>query len=164
MPNRNGRIGTFSTSPVEKSAVPRFVSVRQSEGEVPEIVLSFFPPADPISMNEGDSWKVRNSAKLWRDAAYWHWIACYPSKGPSQRAFGTEADIFVSLPFETIRRRDPINYAKTVKHIVDGFVLAGAWPDDTNEYVTQHIPVLTVTDSLVIVRITKRQNEHQQII
>lgn len=120
-----------------------------------EIVLSFEPPTDPISMNQGDSWAVRNAAKDWHDRAYWAWCEAHPGAGPSGRAFPYPAEVHVSLPFPVSRGRDPINFAKTVKHIVDGIKDAGAWPDDTPNYVTQHIPSLTVGKGLpVIVRVT----------
>ena len=102
----------------------------------------FEPPADPISMNKGDSWKVRKAAQLWRDRAYYAWIEQFPGRGPSGRAFPMGASVHVFLPFPVARRRDPINYAKTVKHIVDGLVMAGAWEDDTIEHVEQNIPTL----------------------
>ena len=85
-------------------------------------VLEFEPPADPISMNQGDSWKVRVASKEWRDRAYWAWCQAHPGVGPSGRRAPQPAEVFVTLPFPARRRRDPINYAKTVKHIVDGLV------------------------------------------
>lgn len=119
-----------------------------------EVVLTFAPPADPISMNEGDSWKVRKSAKEWRNRAYFAWCEAHPGVGPAGRAFPMDATVHVFLPFPTARRRDPINYAKTVKHIVDGLVLAGAWPDDTLDQVEQNIPTLG-RGSDVIVRVSR---------
>jgi hypothetical protein len=122
-----------------------------------EIVLAFEPPADPISMNQGDSWSVRTASAEWRNRAYFAWCEHHPGQGPTGRAFGGPADIHVVLPFPQTRRRDPINFAKTVKHIVDGLVLAGAWPDDTPDYVTQNIPSLTIGKNLlVLVRVTPR--------
>lgn len=120
------------------------------------IVIGFEPPADPISMNEGDTWKVRGASAAWRDRAYFAWCQAYPGKGPSGRAFGP-AEVFVNLPFAIGRRRDPINFAKTVKHIVDGLMMAGAWPDDTPDHVTQHIPTLRrEPGGLVWVRVVSR--------
>jgi hypothetical protein len=107
-----------------------------------ERVLVFPAPAPPISMNEGDSWKVRIAAAAWRDRAYFAWCEAHPGEGPAGRAFPFPANVHIVLGFPTNRRRDPINFAKTVKHIVDGIMMAGAWPDDTPEYVTQNIPLL----------------------
>lgn len=120
-----------------------------------ELVLTFEPPADPISMNKGDTWNVRTASALWRDRAHWAWCEAHPGVGPSGRAFPYPASVHVSLPFPAHRRRDPINFAKTVKHIVDGITLAGAWPDDTPKYVEQNVPALRVDPGgLVIVRVT----------
>jgi hypothetical protein len=64
----------------------------------------------------------------------------------------------VSIPFKTNRRRDPHNYTGTVvKSIVDGFVLAGVWPDDTAEWVTVLDPELRIDkseDAVVMVYLT----------
>lgn len=118
-----------------------------------EITLIFEPPADPISMNSGDSWKVRKAAAAWRDRAYFAWCEAHPGVGPTGRAFPMGAKVHVHLPFSIARRRDPINYAKTVKHIVDGLVMAGAWEDDTIEHVEQNIPSLG-KGNVVIVRVS----------
>jgi len=112
-------------------------------------------------MNEGDSWSVRAAVKEWRDRAYYAWIEHHGGVGPSGRAFGSRGEVRTVLPFTTQRRRDPINYAKTVKHIVDGFVLAGAWPDDTLDYVIQQIPTLIVAPPTqpVVIRIIAIKEE-----
>ena len=122
-----------------------------------ETVIEFPVPADPISMNEGDNWEVRRRVQAWRDAAFWAWVEAHPGVGPSGRRAPLPAEAHVTIPFAKRRRRDPINYAKTVKHIIDGLVLAGAWPDDTLEQVTQHVPTLVEATSLpVLVRISAR--------
>jgi hypothetical protein len=112
-----------------------------------EVVLAFENPADPISMNKGDSWAVRTASALWRDRAVWAWCQAHPGVGPSGRAFGFRAEVFTTISFPQNRRRDPINWAKTQKHIVDGLVLAGGWPDDTFDFVVQNIPTLVVNNS-----------------
>lgn len=131
---------------------------------VSTIVLKFPPPGPPISMNEGDTWAVRKRSAAWRDRAMWAWIAEHPGKGPAGRAFPDPGVVEVELPFATNRRRDAINYAKTVKHIVDGLVLGGAWPDDTGQYVTQCVPVLGLAggDPAVTVTVTTRLNHRSQ--
>jgi hypothetical protein len=115
-----------------------------------EVVLVFEAPAPPISMNEGDSWKVRKASAAWRDRAYFAWCEAHPGVGPAGRRFPSPASVHVALAFPTNRRRDPINFAKTVKHIVDGIVMAGAWPDDTPEFVTQNIPSLLKGNQCVV--------------
>jgi hypothetical protein len=123
---------------------------------VDDLIVEFWPPADPISMNEGDTWGVRKRAAAWRDAAYFAWCSAHPGVGPAGRT-ALPSHVYVSIPFADRRRRDPINYAKTVKHIVDGFVIAGAWPDDHPGWVDQHIPDLRVDPrGLVLCRITPR--------
>jgi len=115
------------------------------------ILLTFPPPAKPLSMNDGDTWTTRRQAREWRNTAHWYWCHAHPGVGPSGRSY-PPAEIHTVIPFDTTRRRDPINFARTVKHIVDGLVTAGAWPDDTPNWVVQHIPTLTRSD-LVIVHI-----------
>ena len=119
-----------------------------------EMVLQFDPPADPLSMNDKDNRENGRAKQVWRNTAYFRWIEAHPGMGPSGRAFPYPAEVRVTLPFPVARRRDPINFARTVKAIVDGLVMAGAWPDDTPEYVTQHIPTLVVGELPVTVRIT----------
>lgn len=121
-----------------------------------DIVLEFPVPADPISMND-KPWTQRKLTPPWRDTAYMRWCEAFPGVGPSGRAAPLPAEVHVTIPFPIHRRRDPINYARTVKAIVDGLVLAGAWPDDTPDYVTQHIPTLVEAVSLpVLVRVMPR--------
>ena len=121
-----------------------------------DIVLEFRVPADPISMND-KPWTQRKLTPYWRDTAYMHWCEAFPGAGPSGRAAPMPAEVHTVIPFPVHRRRDPINYARTVKAIVDGLVLAGAWPDDTPDYVTQHIPTLVeVGKQLVVVRVSAR--------
>ena len=120
-----------------------------------DIVLTFTAPADPVSMNDGDSWRTRSDTAAWRDRAYFAWCEQHPGRGPGSRSYGGPGEVHTALTFTLQRRRDPINFARTVKHIVDGFVLAGAWPDDTIDHVVQHVPILRVgNEPLVIVRVT----------
>lgn len=121
------------------------------------MILEFPLPAEPLSMNDKDNRATGRDKQAWRDTAYMRWCEAHPGMGPSQRAAPTPADVRITLPFSTQRRRDPINFARTVKAIVDGLVLAGAWPDDTPDYVTQHLPTLIVGKNLpVVVRVSLR--------
>lgn len=122
-----------------------------------DVVMTFDPPAEPLSMNDKDNRASGRSKQAWRDAAYFHWCRIHPGVGPSDRAAPTPSVVHVVLPFDVRRRRDPINFARTVKAIVDGMRMAGAWPDDTSDYVTQELPTLTVGAKLpVVVRVSPR--------
>lgn len=121
------------------------------------IVLEFDWPADPLSMNEGASYDRRLREQLWRDAAHWYWIHAHPGVGPAGRT-SRPATVSTLITFRQKRRRDPINFAATVKRIVDGLVLAGAWPDDTPDWVDQRIPDLLVTGrDACVVTITPKE-------
>ena len=74
------------------------------------------------------------------------------------RVIPDPSTVEVFIPFTTNRRRDPHNYVGTVvKWIIDGLVYAGAWPDDTPEWVTVLEPVLVkYPDLLVKVEIKPR--------
>jgi len=123
---------------------------------IDDIVLEFPVPGEPISMND-KPWKQRTLTPLWRDAAYYRWIEMFPGVGPSGRAAPWPSVCHVTIPFDKHRTRDPINFARTVKAIVDGITMAGAWPDDTLDYVEQQIPTLLVASQLpVLVRISPR--------
>jgi hypothetical protein len=86
-----------------------------------------------LSMNDRHHWQRRRTdVKAWRTAAYF-----------AARSWGRPpATVCVTLDVPTRAKRDPANYFATVKPIVDGFVDAGLWPDDTPEYVTVIEPVL----------------------
>lgn len=57
----------------------------------------------------------------------------------------------IHIPFTTNRRRDPHNYCGTVlKAVIDGLVQAGAWPDDTPDYVGHREPVLYKGNTVVV--------------
>ena len=101
--------------------------------------LRFFPPTPPMSENalRGAHWgEFRNQLHPWRDAAY----AVAKQEGVAKFP---PAEVTVTIPFRTKRRRDPSNYVGTVvKAVVDGLVLAGVWPDDSPEWVTVAEPVI----------------------
>lgn len=103
-----------------------------------------------MSMNDRDHWRTRaRRVKDWREAAGWGAIgARVPEQGPSL--------VEVFLPVRDRRRRDPHNYAPTLKAIVDGLVDARVWPDDTPEWVRTLEPTLVVGADVVVVRIEDR--------
>ena len=122
------------------------------------MIVEFDMPGDMLNLNVHRSTRDKmTGVAAWRDVAYYHYAEAFPGVGPSGRAFPSPAEVFTVLPVYGRRRRDPINFAPTVKAIVDGFVLAGAWPDDTPDIVRQHLPTfrptLTEGDRRVMIRI-----------
>lgn len=116
------------------------------------VVVVFFPPHKLMSMNDRDHWRTAAvKAKAWRYAANIAARAEITAPRPLPACW-----INVQLPVTGNRRRDPANYALTVKHIVDGLVDAGCWPDDTPEWVTTTEPTLSPSDRLVRVTLTPR--------
>jgi len=117
--------------------------------------ITFPLPAPLMNMNKRLHWREeRRLARIWRQTAM---IAAIDSLGtPKQRRRGPST-VEITLPVRDRRKRDPHNYFPTVKHIVDGLVDAGIWPDDNPEWVTTVEPHLTRgTRGLVIVLLTPR--------
>ena len=104
-----------------------------------DIILTFEAPAPLLSMNVKQSYSARKDHQAWRDAAYYRYIEAHPGVGPTGRALGP-CIAHISLPTASVRRRDPANFQATVKPIIDGIQRAGAWPDDTPEWVDQRNP------------------------
>lgn len=72
----------------------------------------------------GQSSKV----KAWRERAYW--AARSVNVPRIERAY-----LLAELRFNTNRRRDPANWHPTVKAVLDGFVDADVFADDSADYV-----------------------------
>lgn len=115
-----------------------------------EIIISFSPPAKAINMNDGGHWSKRaEKVAEWRKAG---WVY-----GRNARAGRLGPSIVtVHLPVVGDRRRDPHNYAPTMKAIIDGLVDARLWPDDNADWVTTTEPVLVASAKLVRVVIRPR--------
>lgn len=120
-----------------------------------DLILRFPPPAQPLSMNAKDNRETGRAKQAWRDTAYYLYIEAHPGVGPAGRR-RPPSEVYVTLPFTLQRERDAVNYARTVKAIVDGITRAGAWPRDTDEFVTQNLPTL-VQGAEVTVRIADRK-------
>lgn len=87
-------------------------------------------PAPFMNSNERKHWTSRSeNTAAWRYTAGWRVKA---AKIPRLE----HAWIQVHVSFGDKRRRDPSNYARTAKAIVDGIVDAGVLPDDNPQYVT----------------------------
>ena len=92
------------------------------------VAVRFAQPPRQLTMNRKLHWAEHARAvKAWRTAAGWHGVP-HKHLPPSIVA--------VSLEVRGNARRDPANWAATVKPIVDGLVDSGCWPDDTPKYVT----------------------------
>ena len=117
------------------------------------VTLEFQQPSELLNMNDRAPWYVvRPRAKAWRNAAYW--AAMQHIRPPRGRGASL---VELTLPVVDHRRRDPHNFAPTLKHVVDGLVDAGIWPDDTPEWVRTLEPALDVLrDRLVRITITPR--------
>lgn len=128
--------------------------------------LFFRPPAPAPSINQlkGKHWsQVYKAMRPWKEAAQWAWNLCSPAEKRLVRC--TPCDVQVTLPFRTVRGRDPHNYVDTVvKAIVDGLkddyetiggrrvaTFQGAWPDDTPEWVRVLEPFCVTSQSDVTV-------------
>jgi crossover junction endodeoxyribonuclease RusA len=106
-------------------------------------VLTFFQPAQRISMNDRMHWGRKSKlTTLWRHAAGNALIHSGVPFGYSPERDGIQVAehlppcyVRVTFPVPDNRRRDADNPAPTVKAIVDGLVDAGLWPDDTPEWV-----------------------------
>ena len=97
------------------------------------MIFEFQAPCHPWSINaeRNHHWSWRaEKAKLWREAGFWAWKQSAPKDWMQPKCRVT-----VKLPVRDSRRRDPHNYGGAVKALVDGLVDAGAWPDDTPEWV-----------------------------
>jgi crossover junction endodeoxyribonuclease RusA len=100
--------------------------------------IEFPAPAPLMNMNDRAHWSTQRAhARRWRMSARLYAL--------DTLGVGTSLPpsiVTVHLPVLGNRRRDPHNYFLTVKHVVDGLVDAGLWPDDTPEWVTTTEPVL----------------------
>lgn len=125
--------------------------------------LEFPPPAAPWSTNQDRSlhhMTRHDLVSLWKAGTRFAYVSMVNATGADRAQ--PPSVIQVNIPFKDNRKRDPHNYCGTVlKAIVDGLVEAGAWPDDTPEYVGHREPVLH-KGSAVIVTTTPMQPMEEQ--
>lgn len=77
---------------------------------------------DWLTDNKRFGWRAKaGRVKKWREIAGFYALNLPKLPG---------AYIIAELRFGDARRRDPLNWAPTVKAILDGFVDAGVFPDD----------------------------------
>lgn len=94
-----------------------------------EWVLDFPRPDEWITANERTHWAVKAAkVRTWRGAAAVHARAArIPLLG--------RAHVLAEVCMNSNRRRDPLNWAPTVKAAVDGLTDAGCWLDDDASHV-----------------------------
>ena len=103
--------------------------------------IAFTAPADMLNMNKPLHWAKKSAiAAEWRKAAYFY------AKQSKMKNIGPTV-VRVMFYVSDNRRRDPHNWAPTIKHIVDGCREAGFWDDDTAEWVSVVDPVFIVDKS-----------------
>lgn len=98
-------------------------------------------PGGLLSMNDRPTLREKMGGNAtWRDAAFWwakqHRLGCRKAEGVVE----------VWITFGTKRpnqRRDPSNFAPTVKAICDGFTNACVWEDDDSKHVKTYEPTFT---------------------
>ena len=111
-------------------------------------VITFAQPDATLNLNDRMHWAPRSRIVAnWRKAAY---FAALLHKVPR---LGRSL-VSVTLPVRDRRKRDPGNWAPTVKPIVDGITDAGVWPDDDSRYVVTQEPSFHVAGDTVTVTIT----------
>ena len=124
--------------------------------------ISFAVPDKQWSTNQDRNLNPYARAErilTWKTTTHLAW-ASYCNRERIKRRVGNSL-VQVEIPFRQNRRRDPHNYCGTVvKAIIDGLVLAGAWPDDTAEYVEHISPTLRVDAGPVVVRLFPRVPAH----
>jgi hypothetical protein len=112
--------------------------------------ISFPPPCKTLTMNQRLH-RMAEAAlvKQWRQAACEAAVAAELTITEPQR-------VTVTIPVKGQRRRDPLNWASTVKPILDGITDSGAWPDDDSTWVTSTEPILEINGDLVHVHMEPR--------
>lgn len=117
------------------------------------IVVEFPQPAPALTMNSRHHWapKARWTA-MWRKAA---WAAAVAGRTTWER--DGQFVVTVYIPVKDKRRRDPHNWAPTMKACLDGLTDARwLWPDDDESHVLTTEPVLVVGAKTVRIEVTPR--------
>lgn len=114
--------------------------------------IEFYKPDQPWSTNQDRNLNPYLRAERIKN---WKEITTITYRQKYKDKVWAPAVVQVFLPFSQKRRRDPHNYCGTVlKAIIDGLVNAGAWPDDTPDFIGHREPVLYRGDknAMVIVK------------
>ena len=100
-------------------------------------------PGALVSLNDRLHWVQANELrKLWQASAFY--LVAQNRIKPL-----TVFPVTVSVTFTTKtpnQRRDPHNFTPTLKHLIDGFTMAGLWPDDDSKHVRTLEPVFVAGD------------------
>jgi hypothetical protein len=130
------------------------------------ILLTFKAPSRPLSENESRRLHWASRKRRLQD---WGTLTQVAWKHADQKDKQTIEDqkvqIRVTLPFPRKARRDPHNYVGTnVKCIIDALVRAGAFEDDTPDYVEVLEPRLSIdpTDEVHIAIIPIGRNTRRK--
>ena len=102
-----------------------------------KISLSFNKP--PITANHRHHWAKK--AKITKAIRHEAFIRAKAARLPRVK----HAQIRLFYQPADNRRRDPSNLMPTQKALVDGLVDAGLVPDDTPEFITEHMPKILPT-------------------
>jgi len=116
------------------------------------IRVEFSAPDKPWSTNQDrnlNPYKRAEQISIWKGRTTLAWTS-YCNREGVERIMPPSL-VRVHIPFSQDRIRDPHNYCGTVvKAIVDGLVQAGAWEDDTPEFVEHISPILYKGDMVII--------------
>lgn len=117
-----------------------------------QVSFTFKPTAKPWSTNADRNLSPHERAELirtWKTDAKLHYTN-HMNRLKVRRGL-QPGSVQVTIPFNRKPTGDPHNYCGTVmKAIIDGLVHAGAWPDDTPEYVGHTEPILIKGDLCVV--------------
>lgn len=116
------------------------------------VVLNFPAPDVIWSTNQDRNFHPQERAKIiahWKEAAFYHYRS-YVAHNAISAALGPTL-VSLTIPVSTRARRDGMNYCGTVlKAIVDGLVLAKAWPDDTPDWVDHRQPHFLLGKEVIV--------------
>lgn len=134
--------------------LPREPRTDRAPGTFVELRLA--APTKAVSVNQESSMHFHERAEFrraWRAAGHAAARAARDELGPVR---GCAIEVSVALPVPDRRRRDALNYAATVKPLLDGLTDSlEVWPDDNDEWIrSTHICLWRPsTPDLVLIRL-----------
>src|SRR4051812_30033146 len=115
------------------------------------MIHTFGFPRPGALMNLNDRLHHMARARLTKQ---WRTAACRAAEATTIRGLG-RCLVRLDLPVKSNCRRDPHNWAPTVKACVDGCVDAGVWPDDHAGFVVIEEPSFHKGGSTVTITLTE---------